>query len=427
MNSMVDRAPELTSRAYLRRHFNVVRAHSRTLTAALTAEDQMLQSMPDASPTKWHLAHTTWFFEVLVLVPYAPGYQPFDARYFVLFNSYYEALGPRHPRPQRGVLSRPSLADIWAYREAIDRALQDFIATADPATLAAAAATITLGLHHEQQHQELMLTDLKHAFSLNPLYPRYRAAEQPTATPPATPAWLNLPGGIRSCGHPGPHFAFDNETPSHRVWLNPFQLATQLVTCGDYLEFIRDGGYTRPELWLSEGWRWINEQSIRAPLYWLPRDEHTFGLFTLHGETPLAPHAPVCHVSYFEADAYAQWAGARLPTEFEWETAAAGIAADAECSLDHLHPRAPRASAGLSQLYGAVWQWTRSAYAPYPGFRPLAGVAAEYNGKFMINQLVLRGGSCVTPSAHTRATYRNFFPPDARWQFSGIRLARDLP
>jgi ergothioneine biosynthesis protein EgtB len=393
-----------------------VRAHSLQLAAPLSAEDQCVQSMPDASPTKWHLAHTSWFFEAVVLGDHQPGYKPFDGRFFHLFNSYYESLGARHPRPQRGLLTRPTLEQVHAFRAHVDAALQDFIAQADDAAWSAAAPLIELGLNHEQQHQELILTDILHALSCNPLLPACRTARK--ADGPAlrlasgAPAlrWLDGPQGVVEIGHDAAGFAFDNETPRHRVLLQPYRIADRLVTCGEFAEFIADGGYQEPMLWLSDGWAAVRQQGWTAPAYWIaPGDARApadgWQVFGLDGVRPLDAGAPVSQLSFYEAAAYAQWAGARLPTEFEWE-AAYGLP-------------------GISQMTGHVWQWTRSSYDPYPGFRPLVGAVSEYNGKFMVGQLVLRGGSCATPAGHTRPTYRNFFPPAARWQFSGLRLARD--
>ncbi len=402
-------------RAALRERLAAVRQHTRTLAAALSAEDMGLQSMPDASPTKWHLAHTTWFFETVVLLPHAPGLAPFNPRWLPLFNSYYESLGPRHPRPQRGLLSRPSAEEVLAYRGAIDAALDDFILGADADAFAAAAPLLELGLQHEQQHQELLLTDVLHSFAQNPLLPALRPGPPPPAAPAST-GWHAHPGGQTELGHrPGAGFAFDNETPRHRVLLQPHALARGLVTNGEYLEFMQDGGYRRPSLWLSEGWMQVQAQGWQAPLYWQAatpaQDGPPSGVFGLHGVQPWRPEAPVCHLSFFEAAAYAEWAGARLPTEFEWEAAA-----EAEQASD---------PAGLSGLHGQVWQWTRSSYDPYPRFRPWAGAVGEYNGKFMIGQVVLRGSSLATPPGHARHTYRNFFPPATRWQFAGLRLARD--
>ncbi|GAB3246006.1 ergothioneine biosynthesis protein EgtB [Chitinimonas naiadis] len=405
---------------------------SLALTASLSPEDQCIQSMPDASPSKWHLAHTSWFFEAVVLRAHARDYRPCDDRYFHLFNSYYESLGSRHPRPQRGMLTRPSVEEVISYRRHVDTAMLALLAGAAPeGGWAPCLRLIELGLNHEQQHQELLLTDIKHAFSLNPLLPAWRPSPSPSASMAPPAGWQAYTGGELAVGHEGAGFSFDNETPRHRVYLQPYALARQLVSNADYLAFVEDGGYRRPELWLSEGWATVQAQGWQAPAYWY-LDQASPSVFTLYGEQPLDPHEPVCHLSFYEAAAYATWAGARLPTEFEWEAAAAMQVAEpgglSEVLLDP-HPRVAVASVGsepLSQLFGAVWQWTRSSYDPYPRFRPLSGAVSEYNGKFMVGQLVLRGGSCATPAGHGRASYRNFFPPAARWQFSGVRLARDL-
>jgi ergothioneine biosynthesis protein EgtB len=381
--------------------------------------------MPDASPVKWHLAHTSWFFETFLLEPHLPGYQVRDPAFRFLFNSYYNAIGERHPRPKRGLLSRPSLQDVLAYRAHVDGAMRQLLARG---TLPALSSLVELGLNHEQQHQELILTDVKHMLSCNPLKPAYLppyAATEPSRT--ARQSWLEFAEGLVEIGHDRSGFAFDNETPRHREYLKAYALASRPVTNAEYARFIADGGYRRPELWLSEGWDWVNANGIAAPLY---RDDPDSAArqFTLHGVLPVEPEAPVCHVSLFEADAYARWAQARLPTEAEWESAAAPAAIAGHFLEDGVyHPRpATNDGARLSQLFGDVWEWTQSAYAPYPGFRAAAGAVGEYNGKFMCNQYVLRGGSCVTPGSHIRATYRNFFPASARWQFSGFRLARDL-
>ena len=403
----------------LRDRFREVRAASLALAAPLSAEDQCIQSMPDASPTKWHLAHTTWFFETVLLQPHAAGYRPFDTRFHYLFNSYYEALGPRHPRPQRGLLTRPSVDEVRAYRSHVDEAVLTMLdSDIGDQDWAAIEPIVTLGLHHEQQHQELLLTDILHALSCNPLLPAYKPAAGPAlrlaAVPPAM-RWLPQPGGMVQVGHEGQGFAFDNETPRHAALLQPYAIADRLVNCGDYAQFIADGGYQRPELWLSDGWAAVQAQGWRHPAYWIEANDPRLGtqqqqggwqVFGLHGVRPMEADAPVSQLSFYEAAAYAEWAGARLPTEFEWEAA-----------FD-----AP----GISQMAGHVWQWTRSSYDPYPGFRPMPGIAAEYNGKFMVGQLVLRGGSVATPAGHTRPSYRNFFPPAARWQFSGLRLAKDV-
>ncbi len=377
-------------------HYKEVRARSEELVAPLSAEDRSVQSMPDASPTKWHLAHTTWFFETVVLSQFADGYAPFDPAFAYLFNSYYEGLGPRHPRPQRGLLTRPSSETVMAYRAYVDAAMERAIAERRDEV----AALVILGLHHEQQHQELILTDIKHAFFSNPVMPAY-ASERPRPADVAAPlAWERHDGGIVRIGHEGRGFAFDNEEPAHDVLLRPFRIASRPVTCGEYLAFMEDGGYRRPEHWLSDGWATVQAQKWDAPLYWMS-DGDAWSVFTLNGAKTLDPNEPVTHVSFFEAAAYAAWAKARLPTEFEWEAAK------------------PKST-------GQVWEWTRSSYDPYPGYRPFDGALAEYNGKFMSGQMVLRGGSCASPPGHIRPTYRNFFPPAARWQFSGIRLAGDL-
>jgi ergothioneine biosynthesis protein EgtB len=406
--------------------YSAVRALTEQLAAPLGAEDQSVQSMPDASPTKWHLAHTTWFFETFVLQPHAPGYMPFDPRYAYLFNSYYEALGARHPRPQRGLLTRPTVAEVLDYRRHVDDAITRLFYTASRTERAAFETVAELGLHHEQQHQELILTDLKHAFSLNPLLPSYRPAMPADVGPEASPSnWVDFAGGIIPIGHSGDEFAFDNEQPRHLVLLRPYRLASRLVTCGEYLAFVEDGGYSRPELWLSDGWAMAQSQGWTAPLYW-SRAEDGWYVFTLNGPQRLRPDEPVVHVSFYEAAALAAWAGKRLPTEFEWEAAAISQPV-AGNFLDPLrpHPKPAASGSGMVQLYGDAWEWTRSSYEPYPGYRPFEGAASEYNGKFMCGQIVLRGGSAATPQGHIRPSYRNFFPPAARWQFSGIRLAED--
>lgn len=393
-----------------------VRACTELLCEPLQLEDYQLQSMPDCSPPKWHLAHTTWFFETFVLAPHSAGFKPFHPQFGYLFNSYYDAVGDRWPRPDRGLLSRPTVAEVAAYRKATDDRLLELLATADDRTFTAIAPLVEIGLNHEEQHQELLLTDLKHAFGRNPLRPVYAAVNLSAAPSLPEENWQQHSAGVRWVGHIGGGFAFDNEGPRHRVFVDGFELVSRVVTNAEYLGFIEDGGYDRPELWLSDGWAAKRQGGWTSPLYWDGLDR----AFTLHGEQPLDPHAPVCHVSYYEADAYARWAGARLPTEFEWETAVGDRPVAGEFLGDHVfHPT--RADGD----FGGVWVWTASPYTAYPGYRPPAGALGEYNGKFMCNQMVLRGGSCVTPTGHVRPTYRNFFPPDARWQFSGIRLARD--
>jgi ergothioneine biosynthesis protein EgtB len=409
----------------LRRRFAAVRGVTMGLARPLSPEDCAIQSMPDASPVKWHLGHTTWFFETFVLAPHASGYRVFDPAYRVLFNSYYNAIGEKHPRPERGMLSRPRLEEVAAYRRHVDEAMERLL---DAPMTQEVDDLVALGLNHEQQHQELILTDVKHLLSRNPLKPAYQKRWPLTPVEAREPEWLHLPGGVREIGHAGSGFAFDNEGPRHRVWLEPFELASHPVTHGEFMRFVEDGGYRRPELWLSAGWDAVRAGGWEAPLYWTRHDDE-WRTFTLHGEVPLDPDAPVCHLSFFEADAFARWSEARLPTEAEWEVAAACVPVEGNfLESGALHPLAQReaAPAGmLAQAFGDVWEWTRSDYAPYPRFRAAPGAVGEYNGKFMCNQYVLRGGSCATPASHVRATYRNFFPADARWQFSGVRLARD--
>ncbi len=399
--------------------YEEVRRRTEDLAAPLSPEDQTVQSMPDVSPTKWHRGHTTWFFETFVLPLHDDGYQPYHPAYGYLFNSYYEAVGARHARDRRGLISRPSVGEVADYREHVDKMMGELFA-AEPRD-DALAALVELGLHHEQQHQELALMDIKHVLSCNPLLPAYQDEGGLPAAVSNRLGWAEHEGGEVETGHPGAGFGFDNEFPRHHHLLTPFALADRLVTCGEWLEFIDDGGYERAELWLSDGWAALRQGGWEAPLYWR-RDDGEWRVFTLYGERPVRPSEPVCHVSYYEADAYAHWSGARLPTEHEWE--AIGSAADPDPGALGLHPVANDASMG--DLFGALWQWTSSAYGPYPGFRVAPGAVGEYNGKFMVNQQVLRGGACVTPEGHTRASYRNFFPAHSRWAFSGLRLARDL-
>ena len=397
------------------------RAATLALCEGLAPEDTVVQSMPDASPTKWHLAHTTWFWENFVLTPHLPGYRAFHPQFGYLFNSYYHTVGTMFRRPQRGLLSRPTLAEVRAYRAHVDGEMQRLLererGNVDIAFL------VTLGVNHEQQHQELILTDIKHLLGSNPLLPALRMTPAPApASRAAKLEFVAMPDGIAEIGYDGNGFCFDNETPRHRVLLQPHALASRAVTNGEYLEFIRAGGYTESSLWLSDGWAKVNSEGWQRPLYW-SEDMNT--CYTLGGQRDIDSAAPVCHVSYYEADAFARWADARLPTEAELEHAASGVPIAGNFVESGLLQPAAACGAGVMQLYGDVWEWTSSAYGPYPGFRPLRGSLGEYNGKFMCSQLVLRGGSCTTPASHMRSTYRNFFYPDARWQYSGIRLARD--
>jgi dimethylhistidine N-methyltransferase len=405
--------------------YRAVRQATEALTRSLTPEDQLAQSMPDASPTKWHLAHTTWFWETFLLVPRLAGYKLFDARFHYLFNSYYEALGPRQPRPERGLLTRPSLDDVIAYRTHVDEAMGRLLADG----AGDLAALVDLGLAHEEQHQELILMDILHLFAQSPLQPAYAPPRSPQPGHAAEPLrFLGFEGGLVEIGHAGDGFAFDNESPRHKVWLEPFELADRLVTNAEWLAFMADGGYRRPELWLAEGWARAQTERWDAPLYWqeAPGQPDGWSAMTLHGLRPLDPAAPVSHVSFYEAEAYAAWAGARLPTEAEWEHAAQGLPlAGNFTSSGRLAAAAPPSGAGLRQMFGDLWEWTRTSYSPYPGFKPAGGAVGEYNGKFMAGQFVLRGGATVTPTGHTRGSYRNFFYPQQRWMFSGVRLARD--
>jgi ergothioneine biosynthesis protein EgtB len=417
------------SKSELARRYRRVRSFSHKLCETLGPEDYVIQTMPETSPTKWHMAHTTWFFETFILKQFLPNYRSFHPQYGFLFNSYYNAVGPFYSRPRRGLLSRPTVKEVFLYRSDIDLSVSDLIESADEELLAKLLPILTLGLNHEQQHQELMLTDIKHVFWENPLRPAYRERAQIPA--PATPPidWLSFKGGVYWVGHDGLEFSYDNEGPRHQVFVAPFSIASRLVTNADYLAFIEDGGYRRPELWLSLGWNAVCERGWDSPLYWEKR-EGKWSTMTLAGMTELIPEEPVCHVSLFEADAYARWSGGRLPTEEEWEIASSGLPLKGnfvEAEIFHVTPLAAPAPVGKpAQMFGDVWEWTRSSYSPYPGFATAGGALGEYNGKFMCNQYVLRGGSCATSQSHMRRTYRNFFPPDARWQFMGIRVAKDI-
>jgi ergothioneine biosynthesis protein EgtB len=408
--------------------FAQVRAATLLLTTPLSAEDQTVQSMPDCSPVKWHQAHTAWFFETFLLIPNGPDYRPFDPLFGYLFNSYYETVGPRRPRPERGLVTRPSLSEVRAYRRHVDAAMAELLAGPlgrDPDI----AALVELGLSHEQQHQELILMDVLHLFAQMPGHPAYRPIAAVQSPDPGPMGFVDFAGGLVEIGHDGAGFAFDNETPRHTTRLAPYRLADRLVTNAEWLGFMAEGGYARAEFWLSDGWAKAREEAWTHPIYWVENEDGGWSEMGLNGLGPLDLNAPVAHLSYYEADAYARWAGKRLPTEAEWERAAAGLSTDAGAlDLDRLAPLTALAGKpGLRQMFGALWQWTASSYAPYPGFRPDAGAVGEYNGKFMINQMVLRGGCCATPPGHVRASYRNFFYPHQRWMFSGLRLAEDAP
>ncbi len=415
------------------KHYDEVRGQTETLCDPLEIEDYVVSSMADVSPTKWHLAHTSWFFETFVLAAHEPSYRSPDTRYAYLFNSYYVQAGERHCRAKRGLVTRPTVDEVFAYRAYVDEAMRRLIARIADDAEHPAAALIALGLHHEQQHQELLLTDIKHVFWTNPLRPTYRASPPESARVAAQLAWVEVGEGVYEIGHTGEGFAYDNEGPRHRVFLEPFRLASRLVTNGEFLAFVDDGGYTRPELWLSAGLATVHDRRWEAPLYWERDADGRWTAFTLGGTRALEGAAlaePVTHVSYYEADAFARWAaaqweGARLPTEFEWEaTARVAPVAGRFVDAGRFHPGAAAGVGGLEQLYGDAWQWTQSAYVGYPNYRPAPGAIGEYNGKWMADQWVLRGASCATPASHARLTYRNFFPSDARWQFTGIRLAR---
>jgi ergothioneine biosynthesis protein EgtB len=410
--------------------FRQARAALATAARPLSVEDLNVQSMPDASPAKWHLAHTSWFYETFVLSdPNLGNYAPFNPAFNYLFNSYYDAIGERHPRAQRGLLTRPSADEVFRYRDHVDTAMAERLLRIKDADFARLKPIIEIGINHEQQHLELLFTDIKHAFAQNPLRPAYRSrslrAARDESKVPAV-EWTPFEAGVHRVGRAADAFAFDNERPAHREFLEPFAIASRLVTCAEYLAFMAEGGYERPDLWLSDGWAAKRLYNWAAPLYWERHHDH-WTLFTLEGTRPLDDREPICHISFYEADAYARWAGERLPTEAEWEVACGDRpVAGNLLERDLLHPAPLAAADRLDQMYGDVWEWTQSPYVPYPGYRPPAGALGEYNGKFMCNQMVLRGGSCVTPQSHIRSTYRNFFPPEARWQFTGLRLARTV-
>jgi ergothioneine biosynthesis protein EgtB len=439
MRSIFDTLPERGSsngesgrtsgKAELLRRYLAVRSFSKTICETLEPEDYVIQTMPEASPTKWHLAHTSWFFEVFVLKQFVPNYRSLHPQYDFLFNSYYNAVGPFYSRPQRGLLSRPTVKEVFQYRSDIDLFVGELIESVDEQLLATLGPIITLGLNHEQQHQELMLTDIKNVFWHNPLRPAYRTRtwKESHAVPELN--WFEFDEGVYEVGYQGSGFQYDNEGPRHRVFIESFQLASRLITNGDYLMFMEDGGYRRPELWLSLGWNAVKERGWEAPLYWERRDGN-WQVMSLGGMGRIIPEEPVCHVSMFEAEAFARWSGARLATEEEWEVVAAGVPPNGNfAENEQFHVKALVAALGAgepAQMFGDVWEWTRSSYSPYPGYSPVGGALGEYNGKFMCNQYVLRGGSCATSESHIRPTYRNFFPPDTRWQFSGIRLAKEI-
>ncbi len=424
--SISDSRTELSLPTLLRR-FLEVRAATEGLVEPLTDEDCVVQSMPDVSPSKWHLAHVTWFFETFVLRPHLEGYGVKHPEYEFLFNSYYNAVGPQFARPRRGLLTRPTMSSVREYRRHVDEAVERLLADRGDGVTPELAQLIELGIQHEQQHQELILMDIKHVLSCNPLFPPYRrGGEAPDSDPPGDLVWTTVPEGLETLGHSGGGFAYDNEMPEHRVFLERFRVASRLVTNAEFLEFVEAGGYQDPAPWLADGWAVVREHSWDAPLYWTRR-ENGWNEFTLDGLKRLDPCAPVCHVSYYEADAFASWAGVRLPSEGEWERVARDRPVEGNfVENGRLHPGSgSTVGEGPHRMYGDVWEWTRSPYVPYPGFNPPEGAVGEYNGKFMCNQQVLRGGSCVTPRSHIRPTYRNFFYPQCRWQFAGIRLASD--
>ncbi|MFT9848364.1 ergothioneine biosynthesis protein EgtB [Aneurinibacillus sp. REN35] len=420
-SAVITRYEQISSR------YSEVRAYTEMLAAPLTIEDYVVQATEDVSPPKWHLAHTTWFFETFILRKYMPGYQVFNSAYQHLFNSYYESVGTYFPRSRRGLLTRPGVEEIYTYRAYVNEHMERLVEQVDEGVLAELAPLVMLGLQHEQQHQELLLTDIKYNFSINPLYPVYKERTLAVSHMPEELQWIDIAEGLVEIGHEGVGFAFDNESPRHKTWLHKSRIASRLVTNGEYMAFMEDGGYEKPEYWLSDGWATVKEAGWNSPLYWEMRDGGWWN-FTLSGMRPVDANEPVCHVSFYEADAYARWSGKRLPTEAEWEVVFAEQPIEGNFSESaSYHPTSAKAAANEPvQGYGDVWEWTQSPYASYPGSQPLPGALGEYNAKFMCNQMVLRGGSCATSHSHIRATYRNFFQPEKRWQFSGIRLAEDV-
>lgn len=411
----------------LLKSFRKVRSFSHKLAKPLSREDYVVQSMPDVSPTKWHLAHTSWFFEAFVLSKTISKYRSLHPQYNFLFNSYYVQVGDRHSRPKRGLISRPTVDEVYEYREYVDKNMLKLFKTLDDKKFSKIAEVIEIGIHHEQQHQELIVTDIKHVLSENPLFPTYKkSTDNKKGKGVSGHKWVEFEGGIHTIGNEGDNFGYDNEFPLHKTYVEPFSLASRLVTNGEYMDFINDGGYSKAELWLSDGWNTVTLNNWEAPLYWI-RNGNRWDLFTLGGLKKIDLNQPVCHLSFYEAEAFARWAGGRLPGEYEWEIASKGQKIEGNfVDNGNFHPVAATNSNGtIQQMYGDVWEWTRSPYSPYPGYNPPPGALGEYNGKFMCNQIVLRGGSCATSKSHIRNSYRNFFPPDSRWQFMGLRLAKD--
>ncbi len=426
---IIERAPQKLSRENLIQRFKSVRNFSHSLCKTLVTEDYVIQSMPDVSPTKWHLAHTSWFFEAFILSKAEKNYKSLHPQYNFLFNSYYIQVGERHTRAYRGLLSRPTVEQVYEYRKYVDKNMLEFLENVDEKIFNEFAFVVEVGLNHEQQHQELLVTDIKHVFSVNPLRPVFREREIKTVGDIPPMEWIKFDEGIYEIGHDGSAFNYDNETPRHKEFVEPFKLGTRLITNKEYIEFINAGGYKTAPLWLSDGWATVENEKWEAPFYWEKKDGEWWN-FTLSGFRKVEPNEPVCHVCFYEAEAFAHWAGARLATEAEWETASSNLNIEGNfVEEENFHPIALTQNVGeksLSQMYGDVWEWTRSGYSPYPGYKPLPGALGEYNGKFMSSQMVLRGGSCATSKTHIRNTYRNFFPPNARWQFMGIRLAKDF-